>query len=403
MRSTGLLSCLAVLATPAPRQTGTRVQHKDTGDQQHLSRSLTYPDPRPDDHGPTFRVSAHYLRLGGHQFHYGVADILDLHLFGLGLVDCQYRSVPATQTDLHGAACPDVYLRRHIYVSHRANLRVVCTGPYHNLYNNSSPDVYLCHNLYDNSNPDVYLCHNLYDNSSPDVYLCHNIYDNSSPDVYLCHNLYNNSSPDVYLCHNLYDNSNPDVYLCQNLYDNSSPDVYLCHNLYDNSSPDVYLCHNIYVNYPDVYLCHNIYVNYPDVYLCHNIYVNYPDVYLCHNIYVNYPDVYLCHNIYDIRAASRGFHKVYEGDKVGSVGYYARSDSASEGVTGNYHHWCVDKCAADKQCKSVFIYRVLTTNGSTYQQNFFCDQFNLMWAENDLQKGVDVNDAGVAFSKDSKA
>ncbi|KAK2023290.1 hypothetical protein LX32DRAFT_149055 [Colletotrichum zoysiae] len=96
-----------------------------------------------------------------------------------------------------------------------------------------------------------------------------------------------------------------------------------------------------------------------------------------------------------------GYHKVFEGDKLGSVNYFATSDSASDGVSDNIPQWCFDKCNAEDQCKSVFIYRVLLTNGFTWQENFHCDRFTLLWGEDYLNKNVAGNDAGVAFVKAS--
>ncbi|KAK2045703.1 hypothetical protein LZ31DRAFT_593794 [Colletotrichum somersetense] len=96
-----------------------------------------------------------------------------------------------------------------------------------------------------------------------------------------------------------------------------------------------------------------------------------------------------------------GYHKVFEGDKLGSVNYFATSDAASEGVSENIAQWCFDKCNGEDQCKSVFIYRVLLTNGFTWQENYHCDRFTLLWGEDYLNKNVAGNDAGVAFDKAS--
>ncbi|KAK2054160.1 hypothetical protein LY76DRAFT_242242 [Colletotrichum caudatum] len=94
-----------------------------------------------------------------------------------------------------------------------------------------------------------------------------------------------------------------------------------------------------------------------------------------------------------------GYHKVFEGDRLGSVKQFASADSASEGVSDNIAQWCFDKCNAEPQCKSVFIYRVLLTNGFTWQEHYFCDRFTLVWGEDFLSKNIAANDAGVAYVK----
>ncbi|KAK1963462.1 hypothetical protein LY78DRAFT_739746 [Colletotrichum sublineola] len=99
-----------------------------------------------------------------------------------------------------------------------------------------------------------------------------------------------------------------------------------------------------------------------------------------------------------------GFHKVFEGDGVGSVNFYATSDSANEQITDKYDRWCMDKCLNEKDhCNSVFLYRILAPHpdGKSWSPHFICNRFNLLWGKDYLLPNQPANDAGVAF--DSKA